>query len=127
MKIEINKIPKHSDMRGFVFDPIEKLQLCTMNNCLVVISDPGVVRGNHYHVKGTETLAIVGPALFRFKEEKEIYDIDVPKEQVFQFIIPPKIAHAVKNTGENANILIAFNTVEHDAQNPDVITEAIID
>ena len=127
MKIEIEKISKHSDIRGFVFEPIDKKQIYGMKNCHVVISDPGAVRGNHYHVKGTETITVLGPALFRFKEENEIHDIEVPKDQVYQFIIPPNIAHAIKNTGESANILIAFNTVEHDAQNPDVIAEVVID
>jgi UDP-2-acetamido-2,6-beta-L-arabino-hexul-4-ose reductase len=127
MKIEINKISKHADIRGFVFEPIENKQIYGMNNCHVVISNPGAVRGNHYHVRGTEIIAVVGPALFRFKEENEIHDIEIPKEQVYQFIIPPNIPHAIKNIGENANMLIAFNTVEHDAQNPDVIADIVID
>ena len=127
MKIEINNISKHADIRGFVFEPIDKKQIYGMKNCHVVISDPGAVRGNHYHVTGTEIIVVVGPALFRVKEENEIYDIEIPEGQVSQFIIPPQIAHAIKNTGENANMLIAFNTVEHDAQDPDVIADVVID
>ena len=77
-------------MRGNVFEPIEKESLRAQENCHVVISDPGVIRGNHYHLKGTETIAVAGPALLRFKEGNQISDVEVPAEQVFKFIIPPR-------------------------------------
>jgi UDP-2-acetamido-2,6-beta-L-arabino-hexul-4-ose reductase len=73
-----------------------------------------VVRGNHYHLIGTETIAVVGPALLRFKEGTEIRDFEVQTNQIYKFVIPPKITHAIKNTGDIKNILIAFNTVPHD-------------
>ena len=99
----------------------------TQKNGHVVISKPGVIRGNHYHLNGTETLAVMGPALLRFKEADEIYDFEVPLEQVYKFVIPPKVAHAIKNIGEKDNILIAFNTVLHNPENPDVISETLMD
>lgn len=69
----------------------------------------------------------MGPALLRFKEADEILDFEVPLGQVYKFIIPPKVAHAIKNIGEKDNILIAFNTVAHNPENPDVISEILMD
>jgi UDP-2-acetamido-2,6-beta-L-arabino-hexul-4-ose reductase len=46
---------------------------------------------------------------------------------VYKFVIPPKVSHAIKNIGEKDNILIAFNTVPHDPENPDTITEILMD
>ena len=63
----------------------------------------------------------------RFKEEAEVYDIEVPSGQVYKFVIPPKVSHAIKNTGEKDNILVAFNTAPHDPDKPDVITDTLMD
>jgi len=126
MKVKIEQLKTHSDMRGIVFEPIEKESIFTQENCHLVISEPGVIRGNHYHLNGTETIAVVGPVFLRFKEGNDIYDFEVPAKQVYKFIIPPKVTHAIKNISEKVNILIAFNTLAHDTQNPDVINDILI-
>ena len=126
MKVKIDQLDSHSDLRGIVFEPIEKESLYAQKNSHVVISEPGVIRGNHYHLHGTETIAVVGPALLRFREEDDIYDFEVPPKQVYKFVIPPKVAHAIKNIGEKDNILIAFNTVAHKSKKPDVISEILM-
>jgi hypothetical protein len=76
---------------------------------------------------GTETIAVAGPALLRFKEGTEVYDFEVPSEQVYKFIIPPKLSHAIKNVSEKDNILIAFNTVPHNPKKSNIITEILMD
>ena len=126
MKVKIDQLDSHSDMRGIVFEPIEKESICAQKNSHVVISEPDVIRGNHYHLNGTETIAVVGPALLRFKEGDDIYDFEVPAKQVYKFVIPPKVVHAIKNIGEKDNILIAFNTVAHNSKKPDVISEILM-
>ncbi len=126
MKVKIDQLMTHTDRRGLVFEPIEKNSITTQRNCHVVISQPGVIRGNHYHVKGTETIAVAGPAKLRFKEGQDIIDVEVPAEQVYKFIIPPGVAHAIKNTSEKAGILVAFNSHAHDPGNPDCISDVLI-
>ena len=127
MKVKSIQLKTHTDLRGIVFEPIEKESICTQQNCHIVISKPGIIRGNHYHLYGTETIAVAGPALFRFKEGTEVYDFEVYSEQVYKFVIPPKVSHAIKNMGAKDNILVAFNTVPHDPQKPDVVTDTIMD
>jgi len=126
MKVKIDQLNSHSDMRGIVFEPIEKESIYAQKNSHVVISEPNVIRGNHYHLYGTETIAVVGPALLRFKEGDDIYDFEIPPKQVYKFVVPPKVAHAIKNLGEKDNILIAFNTVAHNSKKPDVISEILM-
>ena len=127
MKVKINQLKTHSDIRGIVFEPIEKDSMSAQQNCHIVISKPGIIRGNHYHLSGTETIAVAGPALLRFKEKAEVYDFEVPLGQVYKIVIPPKVSHAIKNRGEKDNILVAFNTVPHDPDKPDVITDTLMD
>jgi len=121
MKVKIDRLEAHSDLRGIVFEPIDDDKINSQKNIHVVISEPGAVRGNHYHLRGTETLSVVGPALIRFKENDELQDFEVPSGQAYKFIIPPNVAHAIKNIGENSNILVAFNTVEHNPEKPDQV------
>jgi UDP-2-acetamido-2,6-beta-L-arabino-hexul-4-ose reductase len=127
MKVKINQLKTHTDPRGIVFEPIEQESICTQQNCHIVISKPGIVRGNHYHLYGTETIAVAGPALLRFKDGAEAYEFEVHSDQVYKFVIPPKVSHAIKNTGKQDNILVAFNTVPHDPNKPDVIIDTLMD
>lgn len=113
-------------MRGFVFEPIADELISAQTNCHVIISAPDAIRGNHYHLYGTETITVVGPALLRFKEGNDICDFEVPSKQVYKFVIPPKVAHAIKNISEKDNLLIVFNTVTHSSKKPDVISEILM-
>jgi UDP-2-acetamido-2,6-beta-L-arabino-hexul-4-ose reductase len=126
MKVKIEQLNTRTDLRGFVFEPVAKELLASQKNCHVVISAPDAIRGNHSHLHGTETIAVTGPALLRFREENDIYDVEVPSKQVYKFVIPPKVAHAIKNTGKKENLLIAFNSVAHHSKNPDVIGEILM-
>jgi dTDP-4-dehydrorhamnose 3,5-epimerase-like enzyme len=90
------------------------------------VSLPGVVRGNHYHTKGRETITVLGPSLVRFREEGKIEEILVPDREARRFLFLPGISHAIKNLSEEANLLVAFNTVEHDPADPDTHRDLLI-
>lgn len=127
MALKIDSLSVHSDARWVVFEPLEMEMIAAQRNTHVVISNPGVIRGNHCHLKGTEIIAVMGPALVRFRENDEAQNIEVPVNKVYRFTFPPKVPHAIKNTGGRANILVAFNTCEHDPENPDTVQEMLID
>ena len=127
MNVKIEQLKTHDDKRGLVFEPIERESIKSQQNSHVVISRPGMIRGNHYHLYGTETISVMGPALLRFKEGNKIYDFEVPIKQVYRFVIPPNVGHAIKNLSENNNITIAFNTVPHNPKTPDVISEILME
>ena len=119
MRTRVERIEVHADARGYVFEPIEKDPIVNQKNVHVVISEPGAVRGNHFHKNGTEIITVMGPALIRLKETEKLYDIEIPEGEVHRFTIPPQVSHAIKNTGRQPNILVAFNTMEHDPDRPD--------
>ncbi|MBM3299043.1 MAG: WxcM-like domain-containing protein, partial [Deltaproteobacteria bacterium] len=118
MTVRCQKLPVIVDSRGVVFEPIDPSSFPRQRNVHVVISEPGVVRGNHYHLRGEETLVATGPALVRFREDGVLREIQVQARDAYLFVFPPGVPHAIKNLGEGANVLIAFNTVEHDPQRP---------
>ncbi len=127
MSYEMEDLLVHADERGVVFEPVDAGMIASQRNVHVVTSHPGVVRGNHYHLQGTETIAVAGPALIRVRDGGELRDILVSDGKIYRFVFPPGMPHAMKNTGVGLNILVAFNTVEHDPQHPDTVQDILIE
>lgn len=125
--ISIDRIPIRADERGSVFEPLELREIALQKNVHVVISGPGVVRGNHFHHRGVEIIAVRGPALVRFREGEAIREATVPAGEAYRFTFPPGVPHAIKNTGEEDQVLVAFNTQPHDPEEPDVERDVLIE
>jgi len=126
-RITIEPMSYHADARGLVIEPIGLEAIPEQKNVHLVITLPGGVRGNHYHLRGTEISVILGPALFRSREDGVIRDLEIPEGKAYRLTIPPGIPHAVKNTGIVPQVVIAFNTVVHDPAQPDVVREVLIE
>ena len=119
-------VDRFSDERGFVFEPLEGEFLAEQKNTHVVVSRPGAVRGNHYHLRGTETLVVCGPALVRIRHKNDTQDFSIPADTTCRLIIPPGISHAIQNTGATDSLLVAFNTEPHDPNQPDLARDVLI-
>lgn len=125
--IQIERISFPTDARGLVLEPIGPDDLPRQRNVHLVLSEPGAIRGNHYHERGTEITAAFGPTLFRYRDGAEIRDVHIPEGEAYRFTIPPGFAHAFQNTGTATSILIGFNTEAHDPKAPDVVREVLIE
>lgn len=122
--IEIVNFPQ--DQRGFVLEPLGADLIAAQKNVHVAVTEPGGIRGNHYHEYGTEIAVVMGPALVRLREDGAIRDVNVPAGEAYRFTLPPRVAHAFQNTGKTTMLLIAFNTVVFHATKPDVIRDVLI-
>lgn len=118
-KVEIRQLKVHSDARGAVFEPLEPALLSGWRNVHTVISEPGAIRGNHCHLRGTEVTTVLGPALVRYRIDERTEDVSVPAGEAWRFVFPPGTPHAFKNTGTRPFVLVSFNTEEHDPASPD--------
>jgi len=126
MTVSYEQLTIISDQRGFVLELLSAEHFASQRNAHIVISFPGVVRGNHYHTKGRETITVLGPSLVCFREYGEIKEVAVPEKESWRFVFPPGVSHAIKNLGKEANILIAFNTLEDDPVHPDTKADPLI-
>lgn len=124
--VEWGPVAMHRDHRGWVFEPVRPNEFPAQRNAHLVLSEPGTVRGNHYHLVGTEVMVVVGPALVRYREAGAIRDVAVPDGEAYRFVFPPRVAHAIQNTGDRPQIAVAFNTMEHDRERPDVVRDVLI-
>jgi dTDP-4-dehydrorhamnose 3,5-epimerase-like enzyme len=72
VRVRIEPVIVHQDSRGSVFEPLDPERLPSQRNVHVVVTEPGRVRGNHYHIRGTEALTVQGPALVRIRDEQRV-------------------------------------------------------
>jgi dTDP-4-dehydrorhamnose 3,5-epimerase-like enzyme len=126
MSVVIEELKLHGDDRGSVLELLAPDRLASQRNVHVVLTEPGCARGNHFHKRGTETLIVYGPAMVRTREAGVDVDTSIPAGAVFRFVIPPGVSHAVRNTGPSPNLLIAFNTVQHDRAEPDAVADMLL-
>lgn len=125
--VEITRLDQYRDERGSAYEPLGPDELPEQRNVHVVITHPGHVRGNHVHRRDSEILTVRGPALVRYREPDAAgtdQDVTVDPGDVLAFRFPPGVPHAVLNTGEDANVIVAFKDRPHDPRDPD--TERVV-
>ena len=125
-RITVEPLGFSTDVRGLVLEPIGPADLPLQRNVHLTLTEPGCVRGNHYHERGTEVAVVIGPALARYRHEGEVRDLDIGEGQAYRFTIPPGVSHAFQNTGTAPMVLIGFNTLAHDPALPDVVRDVLI-
>jgi dTDP-4-dehydrorhamnose 3,5-epimerase-like enzyme len=125
-RITVEALSFPTDARGLVLEPIGPEALPHQGNAHLTLTEPGCVRGNHYHERGAEVTVVLGPALARYRDGDEVRDLHVPEGRAYRFTIPPGVAHAFQNTGKGPMVLIGFNTVVHDPARPDVVRDVLI-
>jgi UDP-2-acetamido-2,6-beta-L-arabino-hexul-4-ose reductase len=74
----IEVLQTHRDSRGSLFEPLNDQELARQKNVHVVLTEPGGVRGNHFHRTAVEMTAVVGPCQVRLKESNQIREVEVP-------------------------------------------------
>lgn len=114
------------DPRGLVVEPLPPSALGGQRNVHVVLTEPGGVRGNHFHQRGTEVAVVAGPALIRLRERGALREVLVPAGEIWRLTIPPGVSHAFQNTGQGPLLMVCFNTEAHDPEQPDVFRDELI-
>jgi dTDP-4-dehydrorhamnose 3,5-epimerase-like enzyme len=125
-RVKVETISSFQDSRGVLFEPLAANQLPQQANAHLVFTEPGCVRGNHYHPTGTEVLVLLGPGLVRFREEGRVQEIIVAEKECVRITIPPGVSHALQNPGTRPMMAISFNTRAHDRAKPDVVPDVLI-
>ena len=122
----IENLSSHRDARGSLFEPLNAAELSRQRNVHVVLTEPGEVRGNHFHRSATEMTTVVGPCLVRLKEAGALRDVAVPAGEAWRFTLPPGVVHAYRNTGTSTMVLVSFASALHDPANPDTVRDVIL-
>jgi dTDP-4-dehydrorhamnose 3,5-epimerase-like enzyme len=125
-QVKIESVAFIQDARGWVVEPVGEDVIRLQRNVHVVFTEPGQVRGNHYHQRTTEVMLVMGPSLVRLREDGVLRDVMVAEGAALRFTIPPGIAHAIQNTASRPNVLTSFNDLPHNRANPDTVRDVLI-
>jgi UDP-2-acetamido-2,6-beta-L-arabino-hexul-4-ose reductase len=123
--VKIEPVRSVSDARGMVVEPMGPDLLPAQRNVHLVLTEPGQVRGNHYHERGTEVTLVIGPALFRYREGAVVREVAFAAGEARRITIPPGTGHAFSNPGPGILVLIGFNTEPHDPGQPDAVRDVL--
>jgi len=111
MEPPIIKLATKEDERGFTVKPFEGKELTSIHNIHLVSLNPGTVRGNHFHPTQREYIFIMG-------NKAKLVMVDsangTRSEKIIDgkgcslIIVPPKVAHAVKNISNETIYLLCY-------------------
>jgi len=123
VKYKIKELEIHSDKRGWLVEMLKRNEIRQdIKQIYVATIKPGCIRGNHYHLKKTEWLFISkGKAniyLEDIKTQKKIC-LKLSSKRPKVITTPPKIAHAVKNSGKEIVYLVSAQNTIYNPKNPD--------
>jgi dTDP-4-dehydrorhamnose 3,5-epimerase-like enzyme len=116
-----------TDARGLVLEPLRADEFAAQKNAHLVVTAPGCIRGNHYHLHGTEVAVVLGPALVRLRDADGAREFVIEDGRALRFTLPRGVPHAMLNTGSAPMLILSFNTDAHDPARPDVVREVLIE
>ena len=112
MQVKTTGRQRKGDARGFLLEFVRGDEIKGMaGQVYCTVSEPGAVRGNHYHKRKTEWFTVLeGEAILKLKdlatgEEKELL-LSGEKPGIVE--IPAGIAHALKNSGKDKLYHVAY-------------------
>jgi UDP-2-acetamido-2,6-beta-L-arabino-hexul-4-ose reductase len=130
MNVEVTVLEKHTDQRGALLDILRDNEI---NGCIkqvyFSISNPGTVRGNHYHLRKIEWLSVIKGSAKMICEDivtKVKKEIILSDDKPTLVKVSPFTSHAIKNIGnEDMYLLVAASEV-FDPINPDVTRDNLL-
>jgi mannose-6-phosphate isomerase-like protein (cupin superfamily) len=120
MKIQISELGNSGDARGFSFSPpVAALQfLGRIADMHLASTEPGAVRGNHYHLRKNEAIIILpGPAWSLHWDEGEgtpVQHRSFPGSGALLVLVSPGASHAVRNDGPAPLWLVTCSSEPYD-------------
>ncbi|MDP8246644.1 MAG: hypothetical protein P9M00_00745 [Candidatus Tritonobacter lacicola] len=128
MSPEIVIIDVFEDERGELYEPVmgEDLLSGNVRNVHVITIMPGKVRGNHYHLRQTESICM-GPnvAIHTIENgERKRYRSTGAGRVIVR--VTPNIPHAIVNEGDDIEYVVCSSDVPHDPEEPDRIMQVVV-
>lgn len=94
----------------------------------VNISNPGIVKGNHWHhTKNEKFLVVKGHGIIRFRKvgETEIFEYPVSGEKLEVVDIPTGYTHNIENIGKEEMVTVMWANEPFDPEHPDTYYETV--
>lgn len=127
--MKIVKLKKYSDERGSLVENTQPEIFKNTKHFFVSKSKPGVIRGNHYHLRKSEWFYVIqGECRLVIKDlktgKKETRLVKASQNIIIN--MQPNKSHAFKNVGEEELILLALVNEVHNQKDPDTYPYKVI-
>jgi len=130
LQLEIKQLSKISDKRGWLTEIINDKTDQKTKNIHYSYSEPGAIRGNHYHEHKTEWLCVtygIGRIVLEDNLTKERKELAVSGDSPVLVKIPPKITHAIENCDASLSMhLMVIMNEEYNSTDPDTYIKLLI-
>lgn len=123
--VEVEQLTKKSDQRGWLLKVLMNPEIAGVKEfgeIYVTVAHPGIVKGVHYHELCTEWFCVIrgrGKLVLRDRHTNEQNEIEMGEDNMVRVKVPPHVAHAVKNIGEDLMYLLAYADRPYCPQDPD--------
>ncbi len=128
MRLRIKELDAKMDERGIFAEILKSSEIkAQVKEVLLIVSKPGVVRGNHYHKKKVEWLCLMkGKGKFLYIDNKTGARKEVIIDNKPTIIETPlNVAHAIKNVGKDDLYLLEISNHLY-AETPDMFRKEIM-
>ena len=122
MDVVVFRREKHSGADGWLSELYSKKILpdFNCNHSYLVSLEPGAVRAKHYHNDKTELIAVVYGSVEIinediFSKKRTCTTVSTGGSHLELFLIPPNIAHVIKNVSNDTSRIIVFSD-SHDLE-----------
>ncbi len=127
--MKIIKLKQYSDDRGSLVENTHAEIFKEAKHFFVSKSKPGVIRGNHYHLRKSEWFYVIqGECRLVVKDvktgKKEAKLVKASQNIIIN--MQPNKSHAFKNVGKNELILLALVNEVHNQKDPDTYPHKVI-
>jgi len=107
---------------------IEIFKISGVGQVFYCTTEPGMIRGNHYHLRKTEYFCIIeGKGLIKLKnrETREIKEIMASGKKPEIFEMPVNWTHNIRNTGDSEMKLLVWVNEIFNPDDPDTYAEEV--
>lgn len=123
------KLKRYSDNRGYLVENTDKTIVCDSQHFFISKSNPGVIRGNHYHKRKNEWFYLIqGKCKLITKNVKSGIkkSIIIEEKNDIAVNIKPFVAHAFINIGNKEMVIFALVNEQHNQNDPDTYDYILI-
>ncbi|OGF97696.1 MAG: hypothetical protein A2Z06_00190 [Candidatus Glassbacteria bacterium RBG_16_58_8] len=120
----VREAPYSEDSRGWLLKALPKAFIGGSEFGEIYLSGarPGETKGIHYHDRTTEWFCVIqgeGTLYLDDIESGETMTVRMSRAGRISVEIPPRVAHAIRNEGDQEMILLAFANIPYDPGSPD--------
>lgn len=116
---QFEELETHADRRGLVSEIYSGRDDLSIRNIHCGTIEPDCVRGNHVHEETREWISFLGsPVTVRWQTDEREQSRTL--EQPCRVHLPPGVAHAFRNDGEESLFFAAYTDTRYVEENPDV-------